>query len=69
MTGGGDVSYHRQSCPGRIFEDLGVGFSIGCIGGSLYYFIKGTTLSSIINFHRPLERPPQTTNHGRPHPR
>eukprot|EP00347_Sterkiella_histriomuscorum_P018556 403345063 len=35
------VAYHRSPCPGRIFEDLGVGFSIGCLGGSLFYFGKG----------------------------
>ena len=35
------VAYHRSPCPGRIFEDLGVGFSIGCAGGSLFYFLKG----------------------------
>lgn len=35
------VAYHRSPCPGRIFEDLGVGFSIGCAGGSLFYFFKG----------------------------
>ena len=38
------VSYHRAPCPGRIFEDLGVGFSIGCAGGSLFYFIKGNNI-------------------------
>mmetsp|Transcript_3409 Transcript_3409/g.5757 ORF Transcript_3409/g.5757 Transcript_3409/m.5757 type:complete len:141 (+) Transcript_3409:51-473(+) len=32
---------YRQPCPGRIFEDLGVGFSIGCFGGSIFYFLKG----------------------------
>ena len=32
---------YRQPCPGRIFEDLGVGFSIGCFGGSIFYFFKG----------------------------
>ena len=32
---------YRQPCPGRIFEDLGVGFSIGCFGGTFFYFIKG----------------------------
>lgn len=36
-----NVAYHRSPCPGRIFEDLGVGFSIGCVGGTLFYFIKG----------------------------
>lgn len=38
------VAYHRSPCPGRIFEDLGVGFSIGCAGGSLFYFMKGNYL-------------------------
>ena len=41
MTGGGNVNYHRSPCPGRIFEDLGVGFSIGCAGGAMFYFLKG----------------------------
>eukprot|EP00997_Jenningsia_sp_PLL12_P007435 NODE_4067_length_700_cov_82.883257_g3441_i0.p1 GENE.NODE_4067_length_700_cov_82.883257_g3441_i0~~NODE_4067_length_700_cov_82.883257_g3441_i0.p1 ORF type:complete len:200 (-),score=36.10 NODE_4067_length_700_cov_82.883257_g3441_i0:63-662(-) len=41
MPGGGGPAYHRSPCPGRIFEDLGVGFSIGCIAGSLMYFGKG----------------------------
>jgi len=36
-----NVAYHRSPCPGRIFEDLGVGFSIGCAGGSMFYFVKG----------------------------
>ena len=31
----------RQPCPGRIYEDLGIGFSIGCFGGTLVYFVKG----------------------------
>lgn len=35
------VSYHRSPCPGRIFEDLGVGFSIGVIAGSSWYFLRG----------------------------
>ena len=33
---------YRQPCQGRIFEDLGIGFSIGCFGGSLWYFLKGS---------------------------
>lgn len=37
----GQVSYHRSPCPGRIFEDLGVGFSIGVIAGSSWYFLRG----------------------------
>ena len=36
--------YNRQPCPGRIFEDLGMGFSIGCFGGTCFYFIKGKFL-------------------------
>ncbi|CDW72901.1 mitochondrial import inner membrane translocase subunit [Stylonychia lemnae] len=36
------VAYHRSPCPGRIFEDLGVGFSIGVAGGSIFYFFKGS---------------------------
>lgn len=40
-----NVNYHRSPCPGRIFEDLGVGFSIGCFGGSLFYFMKGKSLA------------------------
>jgi hypothetical protein len=43
---GGNVNYHRSPCPGRIFEDLGVGFSIGCAGGSMFYFLKGIILVS-----------------------
>lgn len=35
------VSYHRTPCPGRIFEDLGGGFLMGCGGGSVVYFFKG----------------------------
>jgi len=35
------VQYNRQPCPGRIFEDLGNGFAIGCAGGTLFYFFKG----------------------------
>ena len=37
----GRVQYQRQPCPGRIFEDLGNGFSIGCGVGSIFYFGKG----------------------------
>lgn len=46
MSGGGSVAYHREPCPGRIFEDLGVGFSIGCLGGTVFYFFKGMNLVS-----------------------
>lgn len=37
----GDVNYYREPCPGRIIGDLGVAFSIGCIGGGIFYTIKG----------------------------
>ena len=45
----GGVDYHRAPCPGRIFEDLGVGFSIGCASGSLLYFIKGKKINGDLN--------------------
>ena len=45
----GSQNQHRQPCPGRIFEDLGVGFSIGCFGGSIWYFLKGK-LESTFDF-------------------
>ncbi len=48
MPGGGQ-SYHRAPCPGRIFEDLGVGFSIGCAGGSIFYFLKGKLIKCLKN--------------------
>ena len=41
-----NVSYNRSPCPGRIFEDLGVGFAMGCFGGSLFYFVKGKSLAN-----------------------
>ena len=34
-------------CPGRIFEDLGGGYMIGCFGGTLVYFITGKILITI----------------------
>lgn len=39
MTRG--VQYNRTPCPARIFEDLGNGFAMGAVGGSLLYFLKG----------------------------
>ena len=45
-----NISYNRQPCPGRIFEDLGVGFMIGTAGGALYLFAKGTFLFHIKNY-------------------
>ena len=44
------VTYHRSPCPGRIFEDLGVGFSLGWFGGSLVYFFKGNKSHKIQRF-------------------
>ena len=41
------VQYNRAPCPGRIFEDLGNGFAIGCTGGTLFYFIKGKLLQAL----------------------
>ena len=35
------VQYNRTPCPGRVFDDLGNGFAMGCFGGSLLYFVKG----------------------------
>jgi import inner membrane translocase subunit TIM17 len=37
------VQYNRTPCPGRVFDDLGNGFAMGCFGGSLLYFVKGKT--------------------------
>ena len=28
-------------CPNRIFDDIGGGFGMGCLGGSIWYFMKG----------------------------
>jgi len=44
------VQYNRAPCPGRVFEDLGNGFAMGCFGGSLLYFVKGK--SYMIIFRR-----------------
>jgi hypothetical protein len=62
------VAYHRSPCPGRIFEDLGVGFSIGCVGGSLFYFFKGTINSILITMVRSMERTKKIKNHWRFNP-
>ncbi|XP_030374989.1 probable mitochondrial import inner membrane translocase subunit Tim17 3 [Scaptodrosophila lebanonensis] len=35
------VEYNRQPCPIRIVEDCGCAFMMGCIGGSLFQYIKG----------------------------
>ena len=31
----------REPCPDRFFDDLGGGFAMGCVGGSIYYFFRG----------------------------
>lgn len=31
----------REPCPDRFFDDLGGAFAMGCLGGGLYYFVKG----------------------------
>ena len=41
------VQYNRTPCPARVFEDLGNGFAMGCMGGSLWYFIKGKDIFSL----------------------
>lgn len=38
------VQYNRAPCPGRVFEDLGNGFMIGCAWGTVFYFLKGKLL-------------------------
>lgn len=48
------VQYNRTPCPGRVFDDLGQGFAMGCFGGSLLYFVKGNSLKT--NLFRRLER-------------
>ena len=35
------VSYNRMPCPGRIWDDMGGAFSMGCGGGAIIYFFKG----------------------------
>lgn len=40
------MSYRgEQICPNRILDDFGQGFSMGCIGGAIWYFIKGKSLN------------------------
>ena len=31
----------REPCPYRIFEDMGGGFLLGAVGGSVWHFVKG----------------------------
>ena len=35
------LQYGRIPCPGRIFDDLGGGFGLGCACGGIAYLIKG----------------------------
>ncbi|XP_068155518.1 probable mitochondrial import inner membrane translocase subunit Tim17 3 [Drosophila tropicalis] len=35
------VEYNRQPCPIRIVEDCGCAFMMGCIGGSMFQYVKG----------------------------
>ncbi|RCV43406.1 hypothetical protein SETIT_9G291900v2 [Setaria italica] len=37
----GTVDHHRNPCPDRILEDVGIGFGMGAIGGSAYHFVRG----------------------------
>jgi mitochondrial import inner membrane translocase subunit TIM17 len=41
------ISYSRQPCPGRIWDDIGGAFAMGCAGGSILYFFKGKTKYSL----------------------
>lgn len=37
-------------CPNRIFDDIGGGFGMGCLGGTIWYFLKGTlSIDSLYN--------------------
>ena len=60
---------YRQPCPGRIFEDLGVGFSIGCFGGSIFYFLKGkqNIFSENYDKYRCMAFTTKKENYGRIH--
>lgn len=31
----------REPCPDRIMDDAGGAFSMGCVGGAIWYFVKG----------------------------
>jgi import inner membrane translocase subunit TIM17 len=31
----------RQPCPYRIYDDLGIGFTLGSVGGAVFHLIKG----------------------------
>jgi hypothetical protein len=42
------MSYAKQPCPGRMLDDVGSGFAMGCLGGAVMYFFKGITLNRII---------------------
>ncbi len=36
------VQYGRIPCPGRVVDDLGGGFTLGCASGAILYFFKGS---------------------------
>jgi import inner membrane translocase subunit TIM17 len=35
-----------KPCPDRIFDDLGGGFSMGCVMGAVFHFARGVLLST-----------------------
>lgn len=35
------MSMREQPCPYRIVDDFGNGFSLGCAGGMVFYFLRG----------------------------
>ncbi|KAF9592513.1 hypothetical protein IFM89_015207 [Coptis chinensis] len=43
----GHTENGREPCPDRILDDLGGAFSMGCVGGSVFHFIKGAKNSPI----------------------
>lgn len=42
------LNYGRVPCPGRILDDLGGGFAMGCTAGGIMYFIKGIPIILIV---------------------
>ncbi|KAF9606672.1 hypothetical protein IFM89_027716 [Coptis chinensis] len=43
----GHTENSREPCPDRILDDLGGAFSMGCVGGSVFHFIKGAKNSPL----------------------
>jgi mitochondrial import inner membrane translocase subunit TIM17 len=35
------MAMREQPCPYRIVDDFGNGFSMGCVAGVIFYFIRG----------------------------